>query len=112
MSDVNVERVTNKDFAQDNLQFKEACAAAGVKNTPRQASKYREGRGLAAVAADRVGKRETLALVTSDKPVGNEALDMETQRTKSRGTWKGRANRKRSGFSPSNNKKERADAGE
>lgn len=38
---------TNKKFAQKNTLFKEACNLAGIPPTPRQASKYLNGKGLA-----------------------------------------------------------------
>lgn len=55
--------MTNKEFAKENHQFKRACdqiiigkkydeqlkdfVSASLPNTPRQASKFRNGKGLA-----------------------------------------------------------------
>lgn len=39
-------KLTNKMYA-DNEDFKQACAAAGIQPTARQASKFRRGLGLA-----------------------------------------------------------------
>lgn len=38
---------TNLFFSQNNQEFIRACEAAGVKPTPRQASKYKSKKGLA-----------------------------------------------------------------
>jgi len=37
----------NKQFAILDMYFRKACELAKVKNTPRQASKYRNGKGSA-----------------------------------------------------------------
>jgi hypothetical protein len=42
-----VERITNKKFSTDDDFFKKACEKAGVEATTRQASKFRNNRGLA-----------------------------------------------------------------
>jgi len=49
MTDIKVirGRMTNAKFAGTNEQFKEACKAAGVAPTSRQASKYRRKMGKA-----------------------------------------------------------------
>jgi hypothetical protein len=39
--------LTNKQFATRDETFRVACGMAGVPVTTRQASKYRNGRGLA-----------------------------------------------------------------
>lgn len=39
--------MTNKEFAKTNTKFKDACKKAKVDPTPRQASKYKHGRGKA-----------------------------------------------------------------
>lgn len=39
--------MTNKEFARSDTNFINACEATGTKPTPRQASKYRNQRGLA-----------------------------------------------------------------
>jgi hypothetical protein len=39
--------MTNKEFAETNKAFQKACENAGVKPTPRQASKYRNKKGKA-----------------------------------------------------------------
>lgn len=39
--------MTNKKFAETNQTFIAACERAGVTPTPRQASKYRNGKGKA-----------------------------------------------------------------
>jgi hypothetical protein len=41
------EVMTNKKFAAENVQFRNACEAAGLKLTKRQASKWRRHTGLA-----------------------------------------------------------------
>ena len=38
---------TNAEFAKENATFRKACEAAGVEPTTRQASKYRNGQGIA-----------------------------------------------------------------
>lgn len=38
--------VTNREYAETD-KFKAACKRAGVEPTPRQASKYRNGKGRA-----------------------------------------------------------------
>ena len=45
------ERKTNEIFAIENQEFKDFCSKAGVNNTARQASKFRNGYGSAARAA-------------------------------------------------------------
>ena len=40
-------RLTNNQFSTQDSTFRECCTEAGVKNTKRQASKYRLGRGSA-----------------------------------------------------------------
>ena len=42
-----VERVTNKAFAKEDGFFKKACEVAGIEVTTRQASKFRNKKGLA-----------------------------------------------------------------
>jgi len=37
----------NKDFAEKNVEFRSACEAVGIPPTTRQASKWRNKRGLA-----------------------------------------------------------------
>lgn len=39
--------MTHKQFSQSDVVFKRACELANLPNTPRQASKYRAGRGRA-----------------------------------------------------------------
>ena len=39
--------MTNKEFADKNKEFRDACARAGVEPTRRQASKWRMKKGLA-----------------------------------------------------------------
>ncbi len=41
------ERETNQLFSKNNEAFKNACEAAGIKATKRQASRFRMGKGLA-----------------------------------------------------------------
>jgi len=43
----DVNRQTNRDFAEKNGTFIAACGEAGVEPTKRQAAKYRKGRGAA-----------------------------------------------------------------
>jgi hypothetical protein len=38
---------THREFAEKNKQFRDACEAAGVKPTRRQAQKFRAGKGSA-----------------------------------------------------------------
>lgn len=38
---------TRRNFAAHNAEFRTACELAGIKPTPRQAQKFREGRGRA-----------------------------------------------------------------
>ena len=40
-------REDNRTFAQTNQAFKNACEKAGTPATKRQASKFRNGRGMA-----------------------------------------------------------------
>lgn len=37
----------NKDFAEKNVEFRDACESVGIPPTTRQASKWRNKRGLA-----------------------------------------------------------------
>jgi hypothetical protein len=39
--------MTNKKFSETNAEFIEACRAANLKPTARQAGKWRDSRGLA-----------------------------------------------------------------
>jgi len=39
--------MTNTEFAAKNEEFKKACEEANLKPTPRQASKWRNKKGLA-----------------------------------------------------------------
>lgn len=39
--------MTNKEFSEQDKVFNKACNIAGINPTKRQASKYRNGRGLA-----------------------------------------------------------------
>lgn len=39
--------VTNKEFAENNAEFRAACDRAGVQPTKRQAARYRQKRGQA-----------------------------------------------------------------
>lgn len=45
--DVNRPEMDNRTFAGTNQQFKDACSAAGVQPTKRQASKFRRKLGAA-----------------------------------------------------------------
>lgn len=45
--DTNRPEVDNRTFAGTNQQFKDACSAAGVQPTKRQASKFRRKFGAA-----------------------------------------------------------------
>ena len=40
-------KITNDQFANTDRAFGEACRKAGIKDTKRQASKFRRGFGLA-----------------------------------------------------------------
>ena len=42
-----VDGISNRIFSNTDQNFKNACDAAGVKPTRRQASKFRKGYGLA-----------------------------------------------------------------
>jgi hypothetical protein len=42
--------LTNREFAEKDEKFKEACAKAGIPPTQRQASKYRSKVGRAYLA--------------------------------------------------------------
>jgi hypothetical protein len=46
--------ITHKQFAKENVEFFEACVAAGVEPTARQASKFRRGLGAAHAAMRKV----------------------------------------------------------
>lgn len=46
-------KVTNREFSEVDTKFREACKAAGVQPTKRQASKYRRGLGSAFKAEGR-----------------------------------------------------------
>lgn len=39
--------MTNKEFSNQDALFREACKLARIEPSKRQASKYRNGRGLA-----------------------------------------------------------------
>ena len=39
--------MTNKQFAETDVKFKNACEKAGTPATARQASKFKMGKGLA-----------------------------------------------------------------
>lgn len=39
--------MTNKEYAENDIGFIEYCRNAGIKPTKRQASKFRNGKGLA-----------------------------------------------------------------
>ncbi len=43
----SVPKTTNEEFADGDKLFRESCDAAGIPATPRQASKWLNGRGLA-----------------------------------------------------------------
>lgn len=43
--------MTNREYAEKDKAFKEACKRAGINPTTRQASKYRRGKGLAYIAS-------------------------------------------------------------
>ena len=38
---------TNKEFAQENKDFRDACQRAGIEATKRQASRFRRKKGKA-----------------------------------------------------------------
>ena len=40
-------RVENREFANSNKRFRDACAVVGIEPTRRQASKWRQRKGLA-----------------------------------------------------------------
>jgi len=40
-------RLTHKEYRNKNEIFKKACGLAGIERTTRQASKYRNSKGLA-----------------------------------------------------------------
>ena len=42
-------KLTNVEFRKTDKVFRKACALAGVPVTTRQASKYRNGKGLASM---------------------------------------------------------------
>jgi hypothetical protein len=42
-----VNKVSNKKFAEENKPFNEACEGAGCEPTTRQASKFRNKKGIA-----------------------------------------------------------------
>jgi hypothetical protein len=44
---VDDERVSNEDFARENSHFLTCCSKANVKNTTRQAAKFRNKYGAA-----------------------------------------------------------------
>ena len=52
-------RPTNTMFAKDDKIFQEACRLAVIEPTPRQASKWRNGKGLARKFKGQVGVIET-----------------------------------------------------
>jgi len=39
--------MTNQEFAKNDEVFRTACGLVGLEPTPRQASKFRNGKGLA-----------------------------------------------------------------
>ena len=41
------DRTTNREFAEQNAQFRAACEAVGLEPTSRQAGKWRRGEGAA-----------------------------------------------------------------
>ncbi len=41
------DRVTNREFAEKNAEFRAACEAMGLEPTGRQAGKWRRGEGSA-----------------------------------------------------------------
>ena len=48
---------TNREYAENNKAFRQACEEAGIEPTPRQAAKYRRGYGQ---AAQSISKRSSL----------------------------------------------------
>lgn len=40
-------KITNTMFARENELFRKSCEAAGIEPTPRQASRWRNGKGKA-----------------------------------------------------------------
>ena len=48
--------MTNKKFAEKSEEFRAACKLAGLNPTSRQASKYRNQKGLAYKAAKNIGR--------------------------------------------------------
>jgi hypothetical protein len=54
-------RQTNEMFALENAEFKTACTNAGANPTARQASKFRNGYGLAARAAGTSNRKDPRA---------------------------------------------------
>jgi hypothetical protein len=53
----DVEKTPNAIFAVSDQDFQEACRKAGVQNTDRQASKWRNGYGAAARAVGRSNRK-------------------------------------------------------
>ena len=52
-------KLTNAEFAvriEQTIVFNRACALAGIPPTPRQASKWRNGRGIARLYKNRAVK--------------------------------------------------------
>jgi len=52
----------NKQFSMLDMYFRRACELAKVKNTSRQASKYRNGKGSAVLH-----KRMAIAMVNQER---------------------------------------------
>lgn len=44
---MTTKQVTNREFAEKNVEFRVACKAAGLPATSRQAAKWRRGEGTA-----------------------------------------------------------------
>ena len=44
---MTTKRMTNREFAEKNVEFRAACEAAGIPATSRQAGKWRRGEGSA-----------------------------------------------------------------
>lgn len=65
---------TNRNFAEHDRAFRDACDAAGVKPTRRQASRFRMGRGRAYVIHKDADSRLTndSASVDFGDPPGGE----------------------------------------
>ena len=40
-------KMSNRQFSQEDMKFRSACEKVGIKPTARQASKYRNKKGLA-----------------------------------------------------------------